>query len=97
VNRAPAVPAWLESLRRGLAVFAVAYLAAAFVMPSVVPRLMRWYAPHCLQGPEFAAACAPARVLLEYWWLALVPVLAAVSWLACLAWKRVARPPASLR
>jgi hypothetical protein len=82
------MPRWVASVLRGACAIVVVTVVVAVALVDTVPRLTRWWYPHCAQGLGVAAGCRPARYFLDWWWLGVLPFIAIASWLVCVAWKR---------
>lgn len=61
---------------RSVAIFILLYLAACAVLTMALPRLMAWHFTECTAA---SAICAASAMLLSYWWLAFLPVLAVAT------------------
>ena len=64
-------------LIRLVAILLLLYVASSEAMEAGVPRLLRWNLANC--PGSHSAACWASATLLSYWWLAILPVLAAAA------------------
>lgn len=62
---------------RVLAILFALYLVAALSLSRVVPAMLHWHQANCLESATFV--CYWLRVVLSYWWIAVVPVLLAAT------------------
>jgi len=64
---------------RGLAVFAALYLLSAGLFLFLIPQLSQWHLHSCASLPVSPIKCKIGADILSYWWIALLPVLLALS------------------
>jgi hypothetical protein len=62
----------MSKIIRPIAIFGLLYLGASFALSRALPPLMAWHFTHC---SEPSRACSASATILQYWWLALLPVL----------------------
>lgn len=63
----------MKNALRLTAIFVVLYINAGIVVWFGLPKLVEWHFAHCQE--DALSLCSVSAPLLNYWWLAIFPVL----------------------
>lgn len=77
---------FMRSPIRLAAIFAALYAASCAVVSVSLPRLMGWHIYNC--AGSSSALCRASAGTLQYWWLALIPLLVLATALIHLAFTK---------
>ena len=64
---------------RPIGIFVALYLLTMAVFTPAFPRLLDWFTSDCIPFDSRPWACEVAATFLQYWWMALIPILICMS------------------